>query len=103
VASSFRIPDGDTAHIVGARGDVACVRIEHVTGTTTVSVTRELFCVNVTTKTTVLRADLGAPGLYVPRRDFALGGAKGTGMTLAFMKPTDEGLVVTVWNVEGAR
>jgi hypothetical protein len=99
IASSFRIPDGDTGHIVGARGDVACVRIEHVApGATPISVTREIFCANVTTKTTVLRADLGAPGIYVPRRELALGAGK-----LAFMKPTDSGLAVTVWNVEGAR
>jgi hypothetical protein len=98
VTSSFRIPDGDTGHVVGARGDVACVRIEHVAGTSTVSVTREIFCANVTTKATVLRADLGAPGLYVPRRELALGAGK-----LVFMKPTDDGLNVTVWNVEGAR
>lgn len=97
--TSHPLTEGTAARMIGARGDVACVRIEHAdTSGTALKVTREVACLSATTGNVVLRRDLGEPGEYVPYRELALG--KGT---LAFMKPTEKGLVVTTWAVEGAR
>ena len=97
--TAFPLTEATAARIIGARGEVACVRLEHAeTSGTALKVTREVQCVNATTGDVVLRRDLGEPGQYVPYRELALGRGR-----LAFMKPTDKGLVVTAWNVEGAR
>ena len=45
---------------------------------------------------TVFRAELPAPGLYVPRRELTF--ARGT---LVFAHPEREGLRLTTWTVEG--
>ncbi len=97
--TSFPLTEATAARMIGARGDVACVRLEHADATATaLKVTREVQCVNAATGDVVLRRDLGEPGEYVPYRELALGRGR-----LAFMKPTNKGLVVTTWNLEGAR
>ena len=96
---SFPLTQATAARVIGARGDVACVRLEHAdTNGAAVRVTREVQCVNATSGDVVLRRDLGEPGEYVPYKELALGKGR-----LAFMKPTQGGLTVSVWNVEGAR
>ncbi len=97
--TAFPLTEATAARLIGARGDVACARLEHAdTTATALRVTREVQCVNATTGDIVLRRDLGEPGEYVPYRELTLGKGR-----LAFMKPTDKGLVVTTWNLEGAR
>ena len=58
------------------------------------AVEREARCVDTTTGKTVFSADLGAPGLYVPRRELTF--AKGR---LVFAKPEKEGLRITTWSI----
>jgi hypothetical protein len=96
---SFPLVQASAARVVGARGDVACVRIEHANDSSgTMKVTREVQCVNATSGDVILRRDLGEPGEYVPYKELSLGKGR-----LAFMKPTDKGLVVSTFVVEGAR
>jgi hypothetical protein len=85
-----------SAHVVGLSGHVACLRLEHVDTASSgpLSVTREALCLDTASGATVLRADLDAPGLYVPRRELTFASGR-----LVFAHPEKEGLRVTTWVV----
>lgn len=88
------------ARLVGVSGDIACARVEHVTTSPTgeVAVRREAVCANAVDGRVTLRAALPAPGLYVPRRELAVGAGK-----LVFAHPTERGLELRAFDVGGAR
>lgn len=89
----------DALHVVGAVGNVACARLEHVaTVNGALAVDREAVCVDMDTDRETLRVRLGAPGMYVPRGELAVGGAPAV---LAFAKPEDDGLHVTTYRIGG--
>jgi hypothetical protein len=100
VLSRFAI-DGDAVQIVGAAGGVVCARVEHLgTSVGPIQVTREAVCIDATTGATKLRAALPAPGLYVPRRELAMGGRP---LTLVHARPEEAGVFVTTWTIGGAK
>lgn len=94
----FSLGSAASAHIVGVSANVVCMRIEHLTSDGPIAVEREARCVDAKSGKTVFKTDLGAPGLYVPRRELTF--ARGR---LAFAKPEKQGLVITTWavNLEG--
>ena len=93
--------DADALHVEGSIGAIACARLEHVTNDgAVIAVKREAVCVDTNDDREVLRVDLGAPGLYVPRGEIAIGGSP---PVLAFALPEDEGLRVTVTRLGGAQ
>lgn len=86
--------------VVGAQGNVVCTRIEHASQAATgeMLVDREAACVDVDSGKTLLRTKLPAVGTYVPRRELSF-----QGVTLAHVRPTDEGLELTTWSLETAQ
>lgn len=98
VVARHALGKGTAARIVGASGEAVCVRVEHVSEGTggAVAVEREAACLDAATGATLLRTKLPPPGTYVPRRELAF-----SGRTLAFAHPTEDGLSVTTWAVEG--
>ncbi|MBW2458330.1 MAG: hypothetical protein JRI68_27755 [Deltaproteobacteria bacterium] len=83
------------ARIVGTFGTTACLRLERVESTPEITVSRRAFCVDVTDGTVIFDRELPAPGLYVPRRELAVGGGH-----LAFIHPTQEGLTLHRWRLD---
>lgn len=102
VRGRTKIGSGNAARIIGALGNVVCMRVEHVsTGAAgALDVTREAVCVDAPTGKTLLRQDLGAPGLYTPRRELSFGGSPAR---LVFIRPEAAGLRVSSWSVGGAK
>ena len=92
----FSLGAAASAHIVGVTASTVCMRIEHadLTQSGPLVVEREARCVDASSGKTLFRTDLGAPGLYVPRRELTF--AKGK---LAFAKPEKNGLRITTWMV----
>ncbi len=85
------------ARVIGISGRIACLRIEHATAAPAVSVERHAVCLDITSGETVLEQALPAPGLYLPRRELAMGGGY-----LAFMLPSEGGLLVQRWAIPGS-
>ena len=94
--------DADALHLVGAVGNVACARLEHVSDAGgAIAVKREAVCVDMDSNHETLRVNLGSPGMYVPRGELAVGG---TPAVLAFAMPDDDGLHVTTYAIgEGVK
>ena len=91
--------DADALHVIGAVGNVACARLEHVSSASgAISVEREAVCVDMAADRETLRVDLGAPGMYTPRGELAVGGVPAV---LAFALPDDDGLHVTTYAIGG--
>lgn len=93
--------EGAAARIVGATGNVVCARVEHLRAPTAegaLQVQREAVCVDAVSGVERLRTRLPEPGAYVPRTELTF--ANGT---LAMLVPTESGVMVTTWNVGGAR
>lgn len=93
--ASFALPGAlDAAMIIGAVGDLVCMRSEKVDQAgEALAVTRRAVCLNAKTGVVSLDVDLDAPGTYLPRQELALGGdsprlvsisASTTGLTVAF-------------------
>ncbi|MDB4995650.1 MAG: hypothetical protein JWM74_3082, partial [Myxococcaceae bacterium] len=102
-----RVPlDGDAIQIVGAALGVVCARVEHLSGASggsasgPIQVSREAVCVDAMTGATRLRASLPAPGLYVPRRELAMGGRP---LTLVHARPEAAGVFVTTFTIGGGK
>jgi len=89
------VGDVDGARVIGIHDQTACLRLERVSSTPTISVTRRAYCVDVSNGSLVLDAALGTPGSYVPRRELAMGGGY-----LAFMRPDDNGVSLTRWTLK---
>lgn len=83
---------GDAGHVAGATGDVACLRTEQVSES--MQVDRQAVCVRASTGEVLLKTDLPAPGLYVPRRELVLVNGK-----LIHTRPTADGLEIATWEV----
>lgn len=98
IVKSIALGEGSSVRVVGSNGSVVCARIEHASqgADGALQVDREAACVDVTTEQTLLRTKLPAVGTYVPRRELAFSGS-----TLVHMRPTDEGLDITTWSLEG--
>ena len=94
--AAFALGSAASAHIVGVTGSVVCMRIEHadLSQSAPIGVEREARCVDASSGKTLFHADLGAPGLYVPRRELTFANGR-----LAFAKPEKEGLRITTWTV----
>jgi hypothetical protein len=96
-----------------AASPVACVRLERraVTAGPEIGVWRELLCVDVDAGAVRLRRPLPHParGRYLPRRELAVGGRLSTARCgaaacqgtarVAFIRPLERGLEVTVWPI----
>ena len=96
VEMAFPITGSVTAaRLVGTFGQTACLRLERVQSTPEITVSRRAFCMDITDGTVTFDRDLPAPGLYVPRRELAVGGGH-----LAFIHPTEEGLTLHRWRLE---
>ena len=83
------------ARIVGTFGKVACLRLEQVVSSPTIAVSRRAVCVDVSDGSITFDRALPAPGLYVPRRELAMGGGH-----LAFIHPTSDGLTLQRWKLD---
>lgn len=91
--------DADAVHVEGASGAIVCARLEHVAADgDAIAVKREAVCVDMDRGRETMRVDLGAPGLYVPRGELAVGGSP---PLLAFAHPEDDGLRVSLTRVDG--
>ena len=88
----------DAGRIIGASGEVACARLEHVAAGPEgeVQTRREAACIHMASGRTVFRRALPPPGDYLPRRELDFRGS-----TLAFARSVDGRLDVTTWTVEG--
>jgi len=86
-----------SARIVGATGQIVCIRVEHVASNPEVQVTREAICLQGDTGQHTLHTSLPAPGVYVPRTEFALGGSP---PRLVMLHPESEGLSVVALDPE---
>ncbi len=98
VVKAVSLGKGSSVRIVGSNGSVVCTRIEHASEGAggEVVVDREAACVDVSSEKSLLRVKLPAVGTYVPRHELAFAGS-----TLVHMRPTDEGLDITSWSLEG--
>lgn len=98
VVARHSLGKGSAARIVGTNGRIVCARIEHVAqdAQNVLVVDREAACLDSKTGQTMFRTKLPAAGAYVPRRELTFSGS-----TLAFAQPTDDGLSVTTWKIEG--
>jgi len=84
--------DVSAARLVGRSGNVACLRLERVISTPEVAVQRWALCIDAVTGEIVLERALPDVGLYLPRRELAVGGGY-----LAFIRPTADGLDLQRW------
>jgi len=97
VSQRIAIGEGfSSVRVVGVTGNVACVRLESVTSTPEIAVTRRVRCVDLVSGVAVLDQGLPNPGAYVPRQELAVGAGK-----VSFMSPSAEGLVVATWAFDG--
>lgn len=95
VTTKHLLPDRVlSARVVGVAGRVACLRLEGGEHGATVRVTRRVVCHDVDSGARVLDHALGAPGLYVPRRELSVGEAPAR---VVFIHPEDKGLRVHTW------
>jgi hypothetical protein len=83
-----------SARVVGVSHGIACMRIERNAATAD-AIERRAVCLDLARGSTVLDVELGTPGLYVPRRELAVGGGAASAV-LAFLRPEESGLRVTV-------
>jgi hypothetical protein len=98
VRATWSLGRATAARVVGVSERLVCLRLEHVDTASTgpLSVTREARCLDTSSGATVFRADLPAPGLYVPRRELTF-----AHHLLVFAHPEREGLRLQTWTVEG--
>jgi hypothetical protein len=88
--------DAQAVRVVGTSGGRVCLRWERMShaAKAAVAVDRGLTCLDANDAfRQVFARSLGEPGLYVPRREVALGGDSVA--RVAWMKPTRTGLVVS--------
>lgn len=84
------------ARVVGVAKDVVCLRLEREqTGHPgfALHVARQALCIDAKSGTQLLKEDLPAPGLYLPRRELAVGGDP---PRLALIHPEPSGLRLRV-------
>jgi hypothetical protein len=97
---SFTLPEAvSAARIVGVSGSIACLRLERAEDGPPISVARSAVCIDLTSGDGILERALPPPGLYLPRRELALGGDP---PALVFIHPEREGLRVHAWPVSEA-
>lgn len=84
-----------SVRVVGVSGSVVCARLESVTSSPEIQVTRRVRCVDLDNGHTLLDEGLPDPGAYVPRQELAVGAG-----VVTFMSPSDEGLVVAAWQLD---
>lgn len=98
VPKTVSLGKGTAARVVGTSGSLACARVEHVTqeASGALVTAREAACVDMNDGRVVLRTALPAPGAYVPRRELVFA----NGM-LAFARPTEAGLELQTWKIDG--
>jgi hypothetical protein len=90
------------ARIVGVAGDVACLLLERKTtaSNAALKVHRTAVCLDVTSGREALRVDLPDVGLYLPRRELAVGIAP---PRLLLIHPRPRGLRIKVWPLADAQ
>ncbi|MFH2005989.1 MAG: hypothetical protein ABI333_05315 [bacterium] len=99
VKRSFVLPDTVmAARIVGTADGVVCLRLEKAGPAAggQVDVLREAVCLNADSGAEVFRRALPAPGVFLPRRELALGGSPAR---LAFIHAEAGGLRVHLWTL----
>lgn len=97
-----RFPLGNkalAARIIGAEGYTVCLRLERAAPGEGFNVLRQAVCLDARSGQRLLEKDSARPGLFLPRRELALGG---TPPRLAFIKPEQGGLRLTLWTIESA-
>jgi len=85
------------ARLVGVADGLACLRLEQDVsgaGRGPLQVERQVLCMDALSGRQVFIKSLPAPGLYLPRRELALGGSP---PLLALIHPRPEGLHLQVW------
>ena len=91
-------PRALAARVVGVSGRAACVRLERQDPHQPRLVQREAICLDLHSGQRLLQRRLPAAGLYLPRRELAMGG---TPPRLVLISPQQDGLRVTSWAVLG--
>jgi hypothetical protein len=95
VVNQVGLGKASSGRMLGVTANVACVRVEHVSGDAVVQVSREIVCANTLTGAIVLRRDLGeAPELLLEREAVFRDGT----LTYA-IADADKGLTITRVNV----
>ncbi len=84
------------ARIIGAAGNAVCLRTEDQHPTRVDEIDRRVVCLDATSGRLLLDRRLPAPGLYLPRRELAMGGDP---TRLALIHPGPLGLQVKTWRV----
>lgn len=88
------------ARIIGAHGYSVCLRLERAAPGDGFNVHRRAVCLDARSGERLLDRDLGRPGLFLPRRELTLGGSPAR---LAFIKPEQGGLRLTLWPLSSRR
>jgi hypothetical protein len=99
VTATFAIGEASAGRIVGTWENVVCLRLEQVSqsgsiNVGSITVTRSLECIASGSGQNVLSQQLPATGMYLPRRELAVGAGQ-----VAFMLPTDEGVAIQRWTI----
>lgn len=84
------------ARVVGVAGGAVCLRTEHDHPARAREIRRRVVCLDPGSGRLMLDRQLPAPGLYLPRRELALGGDPAR---LALIHPGPRGLRVQTWRV----
>ena len=83
------------ARVVGVSGQVVCLRLEQ-DGARPNEIQRRVVCLNTTSGRLLFERELPPPGLYLPRRELALGGDPAR---LVLIHPQQRGLRLQSWRV----
>ncbi len=103
--ASHDLPGTATAaRIIGNYGDIVCARIEHASSPLPaapyegpiIEVARRAVCMSMSSGEIALDTALAPVGLYLPRRELAMGGGQ-----LVFIHPEANGLRLQSWKLRG--
>lgn len=86
------------ARIIGVAQETVCLRLELLISEPPIEVQRRAICLDASSGQCILSKDLPSPGLYLPRRELAVGGDP---PRLAFIHPEKRGLRLHVWPLKG--
>jgi len=85
------------ARVIGATGDLVCLRLERAAAGPGLQVRREVACLSLSSARVQFSRALPPAHGYLPRRDLALGG--GQTPRLVFINPEPAGLRVLAWDL----
>jgi len=94
IGAEHTLGTADAGRIIGSWGNVVCVRLEQLRHSSSIEVTRHLRCLDATDGRLLLERALPATGLYLPRRELAVGHGY-----VAALHPTAEGALIQRWTI----